>query len=40
MLETWLLSIAYDIASRTLTLLSSGLVRFGTIDTFKVGGNQ
>ena len=40
MVETLSLSIAYEIASRTLTLLSSGLVRFGTIDTFRIGGNQ
>jgi len=38
--ETWLLLIAYDMAWRTLTLASSGLVRFGTSETFTVGGNQ
>ena len=40
MVETWFRSIAYDMASRTLTLLSSGLVRLGSSETFTVGGNQ
>ena len=40
MVETLALSIAYDMASRTLTLFSSGSVRFGTSETFTVGGNQ
>ena len=39
-METWLRLIAYDMAWRTLTLLSSGLVRFGSSETFTVGGNQ
>src|SRR5689334_11520021 len=38
--ETFARSIAYDMACRTLTLASSGLVRFGTTETFTVGGNQ
>ena len=38
--ETLARSIAYDMAWRTLTLLSSEFFRFGTSETFTVGGNQ